>query len=51
MLQHTCGDQRAIYGSQLSPSTMYVPGVGLRSSGLAAGLLTSLSIQFLTGQH
>lgn len=35
-----CGGQRAILGNQFSPSTEWVSGIKLKSSGLAAGAFT-----------
>lgn len=38
--QHTCGRHRTTLESQVSSSTMWVKGVELRSSSLAANVFT-----------
>lgn len=40
MQQHVCGGQRTISGSQFSPSTRWVRGLKLGSSGEATRTLT-----------
>lgn len=34
---HLCGVQRTAFGSQSSPSTLWVPGIELRTSGFPNG--------------
>jgi hypothetical protein len=46
-IQHECGSQRTTWRSTFSPFTMWISGVELGSSGLAASVLTHLPLSLL----